>query len=294
MKPPIRFPGMLARIAVLAFLSAAFAPAQQTPATPRRQPSEEEVRKGVGDLVPRADYSQADPLPVVKKFEGLRVTDVTDAMDAVGLQDVMNMDRTIRPLWRDTSDRVRHRICGAAITVQFVPTNQQRAGKWPLEEYNKWKSNWYGAMARDHLDKLIRPGTVVVFDAHGAGNVGFIGSNNALGWTARGAAGVVTNGGVRDTDEVILEGIPVYSQYTTHGIRPGRIETLSVNLPVSVGGVLVRPGDIILADGDGVVVVPRERAEEVAEVAWKIAAGDKASRRKLYEKLGRPLDATVK
>jgi len=61
-----------------------------------------------------------------------------------------------------------------------------------------------------------------------------------------------------------------------------------------VGGVLVRPGDFVVADGDGVVVVPREHAERVAEIAWDIAKGDKAARRKLYEKTGLKPDATVK
>jgi regulator of RNase E activity RraA len=56
----------------------------------------------------------------------------------------------------------------------------------------------------------------------------------------------------------------------------------------------VRPGDFIVADGDGVQVVPREHAERVAEIAWDIAKGDKEGRRKLYERLKMPLDPTVK
>jgi regulator of RNase E activity RraA len=67
-----------------------------------------------------------------------------------------------------------------------------------------------------------------------------------------------------------------------------------VNIPVTVGGVLVRPGDMVVADGDGVVVVPREHADKVADVGWSIAKGDKEGRRKLYRKAGIGEDKTVK
>jgi len=77
-------------------------------------------------------------------------------------------------------------------------------------------------------------------------------------------------------------------------IRPGVNELESVNCPVSIGGVLVCPGDVVIADGDGVIVVPRAVAEEVALHARGILDGDKAGRRALYESLGMPLDQTVK
>jgi 4-hydroxy-4-methyl-2-oxoglutarate aldolase len=62
---------------------------------------------------------------------------------------------------------------------------------------------------------------------------------------------------------------------------------------VTLGGVLVRPGDVVVADGDGVIVVPREHAEAVARAAREVLEADKAARRKLYEKLGLPADPTV-
>ena len=134
----------------------------------------------------------------------------------------------------------------------------------------------------------------MVIDAQGIENTGFVGSNNALGWKKRGMAGVITNGCCRDTDEIILERIPVYSKYQGGGTRPGRIEAGAVNRPVTVGGTLVRPYDMVVADGDGVVVVPREHAEAVAEIAWDIAGGDKKGRKNLYDQMGLKPDETVK
>jgi hypothetical protein len=120
------------------------------------------------------------------------------------------------------------------------------------------------------------------------------GMNNILGWKARGCVGVVTSASARDLDEVTTERVPLYFKRPGRGIRPGRNEIASVNRPVVVGGALVMPGDVIVADGDGVVVVPRQHAEEVARYARGILEGDKAGRRKLYEKLGIPADDSVK
>jgi regulator of RNase E activity RraA len=255
--------------------------------------TEEQLRKGA-NLLAYPDHSAEDPLPLARKFEGLRVTDVMDAMQAVGLQDIGVMDHGIRPLWRDNTEKLSHRVYGVAVTYQYLPTNKPQAGQLPYEQFRQWHSEWYKNTAPELFSKIIRPGNVVVIDAQGIENTGFIGSNNALNWRTRGMAGVVTNGNCRDTDEIILEKIPVYSKYQGGGTRPGRIEAGAINRPVTVGGVLVRPGDIVVADGDGVVVVPREHVEKVAEIAWDIAKGDKDGRRKLYEKMGLRPDTTVK
>ena len=77
------------------------------------------------------------------------------------------------------------------------------------------------------------------------------------------------------------------------GIRPGCNELESVNRPVVIGGVTVCPGDVIVADGDGVIVVPRAVAKEVAQHAHKILDADKAGRRQLYKEIGLPSDQTV-
>ena len=229
---------------------------------------------------------------LLKRYAGLRLTDVCDAMDAVGLQDVGLMDKQIRPLWRDT-DRFAHRIYGFAHTVRFVPTGRRAPTFKSVEEHKKWKGRWYGELARGPLTDRIQPADVIVIDAAGVDDCGFIGSNNSLGWLAAGAVGAVTNGGARDTDELIKQRVPVYCAFLSRGIRPGRLETESTNRPVTCGGVFVRPGDLIVADGDGVIVVPREKAAQVAEIAAEIQESDKAGRRKLYEKLDMPGDFTT-
>jgi len=280
------------RTIVALFILAAAAAAQQPASTPPAL-TDDQLRKGA-NLLPVGDYTGEDPMPLVRKYEGLRVTDVLDAMQAVGLQDIGVMDHSIRPLWRDDSDKIAHRVYGVAVTYQYLPTNRPQPGQMSYEKFREWHSFWYRTYAPELFSRVLRPGNVVVIDAQGIENTGFIGSNNALNWRSRGMSGVITNGSCRDTDELIVQKIPVYSKFQGGGTRPGRIEAGAVNRPVTVGGVLVRPGDMVVADGDGMVVVPREHADRVAEIAWDIAKGDKSGRLKLYEKMGMKPDATVK
>ncbi len=85
---------------------------------------------------------QSEREKVLSLYESLRLTDVCDGMDAVGLQDVGLMDKEIRPLWRDL-EQFRHRICGIAHTVQFVPTGRRAPSFESVEKYHQWKSQWY-------------------------------------------------------------------------------------------------------------------------------------------------------
>jgi regulator of RNase E activity RraA len=116
---------------------------------------------------------------------------------------------------------------------------------------------------------VLFPGAALVIDAMEDGESRSIGSSNILAWKKRGMLGVITTGGLADTDEIINEKVPVYYRRPARGLRPGRNELESVNRPINCGGVLVRPGDVVIADGDGVVVVPRERAEEVAKASMQ-------------------------
>jgi len=251
-----------------------------------------ELRKGK-NFIPTKVYSEEEDQKILELFKGLRVADVSDGMDAVGLQNIGLMNPDIHSLWRDTK-HFTHRIIGIAVTARYVPTNRPPAGRRPTEEFDKWVGQWYSKLSPEPFVPLIRKGTVLVLEDAQNVDVGSIGSNNIMGWRVRGCVGVVTSATARDTDEIITEGVPLYFKKPGRGIRPGRNEIESVNRPIVCGGVLVMPGDVIVADGDGVIVVPRAYAEEVAAYAIKILDGDKAGRRALYEKLGLPEDDSVR
>jgi len=214
-------------------------------------------------------------------------------MDKVGLTNTGLMSPEIHALWKDTV-HYKHRFIGIAVTVRYVPTNKPPAPRMDTEPFDRWVGQWYNQLSSEPFVPLIRKGTALVIDDAPDSDVGSIGSNNIMGWQVSGCVGVVTNATARDTDEIITEKVPLYFRKPGRGIRPGRNEIESINRPIVCGGVLVEPGDVIVADGDGVIVVPRAHAKEVAEYAKAILDGDKAGRRNLYKKLGLPPDDSVK
>lgn len=235
---------------------------------------------------------------ILSLYKDLRVTDVCDGMDLIGLQDIGLMDKEIRPLWRDV-EKFTHRFAGFAITVRYVPSDV-RVGKnsFPdIKGFKEFKGKQYGRASDRYWMQTAKPGDALVMDVNDVFECGNIGSNNSLGWVKAGIVGVVTNGGARDTDEIIkVKKPPVYLRkgYSTRGVRPGRLIIESVNFPINCGGVLIYPGDLVVGDGDGVIVVPREHALTVGKVAQEINLGDEKSRLKKYEDLEIPPDETVK
>lgn len=237
-------------------------------------------------------YTEAEDLELLKLYEGLRVADVSDGLDMVGLPEMGLVDPAIHPSWVDYTT-MSHIIRGIALTARYVPTQKSDRPE-PGEDFSAWEGNFYGSYSSEAFVPLIHKGIVIMIDDVEEKDIGSIGSNNILGWKSQGAVGVITDASSRDTDEVGLEKVPLYLREKGRGIRPGRNELESVNRPISMGGVLVCPGDVVVADGDGVVVVPRRVAVEVATNAQAVLKGDKAGRRRLYEELGMPLDNTVK
>jgi 4-hydroxy-4-methyl-2-oxoglutarate aldolase len=167
------------------------------------------------NFLPSRTYPLDEDRALLKAFDGLRVADVSDGMDAVGLQDVGLMEPRIAPLWRDL-DSFAHRICGVAVTVRYVPTNR-RASRVSAEEFKKFEGRWYRELSPEPFVELLREGSVVIIDGHEDGDTGTIGSNNIMLWKTCGAVGVVTSGGARDTDEIIKQKVPLYFR----GPRPG-------------------------------------------------------------------------
>lgn len=232
---------------------------------------------------------------LLKLYKNLRVADVSDGMDMVGLRDQGLLEQDIEPLWKDI-DNLAHIARGIAVTARYVPTNKVVKNPMSEEEFKEWEGDWYTNISPEPFVDSLKEGSILIIDAQGDGDTGTMGSYNGLLWKSMGLRAVVSNGAVRDTDEIIKQEIPVYLDHQNRGrgIRPGRNEIESVNSPVVVGGVLINPGDVIVADGDGVVVVPRKHAVEVAQYALEILESDKKARRSLYKKLGIPLDETVK
>lgn len=235
---------------------------------------------------------------LIKLYKGLRLTDVCDGMNMIGLVNVGLMDQSIAPLWKD-KETLEHQLVGIAFTVKYVPTQRKiTPDKTGIEAYKSWRDYWYSFYSGEPFIEEIEPGHVVVIENDGDAitDCGSIGSNNSMVWKAQGSVGVICSGGMRDIDQVITQKIPVYTDYNKRGraIRPGRNELESYNKPIYVGGVLIKPGDVIVADADGVIVVPREKAVEVADAAREELTIDKEARRRLYEELGIPLDITVK
>jgi regulator of RNase E activity RraA len=227
-----------------------------------------------------------DPYAIAARFSKfLRVTDVTDGLDAVGRADLTLMDPSIRPLWMGM------RFWGPAVTMRVIPTNRRMPvidRKDALLQHDIWFKS-----GGSHASLKTKPGCVIVTSTNGARECGYWGSNNSMAMQADGVVGIVTDGNARDTDEIILQKNPVACRGIGRTIIPGRVELMDVDVPVACGGVMVRPGDIIGCDWDGVVVVPLEVAEDVLYFAARIAIDDKKSRRNLYQKLGKAPDETV-
>jgi regulator of RNase E activity RraA len=217
-------------------------------------------------------------------YDDLRVADVRDGMDAMMLHPTGSMSPAIRPLWRT-------RAAGIARTVRYLPWDGTIPRMAP-GEYADWTRWYYKEVCPYPWMGEIDEGDFVVIDQSGV-DAGLMGSDNTLGGIRKGARGYVTNGGVRDTDEIILQQVPFWSAMCSQSMVQGRLRYDAQDVPVCLGGVTVHPGDVVVADGDGAIVVPQAVACDVARLAREVHESDKVNRRRHYDALGRAHDDTL-
>jgi 4-hydroxy-4-methyl-2-oxoglutarate aldolase len=218
-------------------------------------------------------------------YNDLRICDVRDAMDALGYFHYGSLNASVRPLWRT-------RAYGLARTVRYLPYIGPAPQLTAIAYRSEWTSWYYENICPYPWQDDLEAGDFVVIDQSGM-NVGLMGSENSLKVYNKGARGIVTNGGVRDTDEIIMEKVPFWSQHIGQTMVQVRLQFDSKNIPVAVGGVQIRPEDMVVADGDGVIVVPHEVVEQVAYWAHEEHERDKQTRREHYRQAGLEFDSTV-
>lgn len=169
------------------------------------------------------------------------------------------------------------KIVGTAKTLRFVPFRE-----------DLFKSHGGGYNAQKRAFDAVEEGEIIVIEARGDASTGTLGDILALRAKARGAAGVVSDGGVRDFAAVAEIGLPVFSQGAHPSVLGRKHVPWDVDVTIACGGAAVQPGDVIVGDSDGVVVIPPHLVEEV--VAETLAQEEEDAWIALQVEAGNPVD----
>ena len=186
----------------------------------------------------------------VERLRRLSTSAVSDALDRLG---IAGQALGIRPVDRG------FRLAGRAFTILYQPCDVQ------------------GGTVGDYIDD-VPDGQVIVLDNGGRLDATVWGDILTVVAHRRRLGGTVIDGVCRDSPRSLELGYPIFSRSTYMRTGKDRVQVAGEQCPVSLGGVRVRPGDLLLGDADGVVVVPAEREEDVLGVALEIEAREEAIR----------------
>jgi regulator of RNase E activity RraA len=150
------------------------------------------------------------------------------------------------------------RLVGQAFTLRYIPMREDMDGDALDGRFDNLTNPQRIAVER------VGPGDVLVMDARGEIRAGTIGNILVTRMKHRGAAGLVTDGAFRDAAGITATGLPAYCRGTHGATNVTLHHPADLQLPIACGGVAVFPGDAIVGDGDGVIVIPRHLAEEAA------------------------------
>jgi regulator of RNase E activity RraA len=170
------------------------------------------------------------------------------------------------------------RMVGIAFTMRFIPSREDKTGP---NAPNGGRNTQVQAMEE------CPPGHVLVIDSRGDPRAASAGDLYAGRLKARGCAGIVTDGGLRDSEGILKTGLPAYQRRPSSPPSPIVHQPLELNVPIGCGGVAVYPGDVIVGDCDGVVVIPPDIVDAVAEEAVATTLFDEFAEEEVAR--GRPL-----
>ncbi|NKQ56892.1 ribonuclease activity regulator RraA [Amycolatopsis sp. K13G38] len=169
------------------------------------------------------------------------------------------------------------KVSGRAVTLQFMPQREDVASGLGQEYIERSTALW--AVLEE-----IEPGDVLVVQAYGSAYTGCFGDMLVRYFKRKGGAGIVVDGCIRDSPRVADLGVPIWCTGTTpHYASQAELFPWAYHVPVAVGGVLTLPGDLVVADDDGAVIVPRRRAADVIEAAADHEEWERFSRARLEE-----------